>query len=155
MQSETAWRRLSQLIAADEATAELDRAGRRAKHPKLLQLIETWTIAQTPVQVAETLQAHGIAAAPVLPINQVTALQHLLSRSAFYSIQRDYVGAQHQVGLPVTIEGKRYPMRGLAPFFGNDSKRLLLSLANVNEQEFDRLRDAGVVSLTPTQLRRK
>jgi len=86
-------------------------------------------------------------------MDQVTEDQHLRARSFFYEVERDHVGHQWQTGLPLRLDGARYPMRGLAPFLGGDSEAILTGLLDVNDEDYRRLIDAGVVSFAPTQLR--
>ena len=88
-------------------------------------------------------------------MDEVSQDTHLRTRGFFYDIDRPHVGRQLQAGLPVTRgDRERYPMRGLAPYLGRDSRQVLADYAGVGDAAFEELIATGIVSLQPTELRR-
>ena len=154
---EAGWRRLCGLMGREdwlEDSRLANPAARRAREAELEGAIATWTAARDAPQCAAQLQAAGIAAAPVNKAGEVMEDPHLVARRFFYNIERPFVGPQRQAGLPVQVDGERYPMRGLAPTLGGDTEALLSHLEGIDAAGFARLLDEGIVSLAPTQLRK-
>jgi crotonobetainyl-CoA:carnitine CoA-transferase CaiB-like acyl-CoA transferase len=151
---DNAWSRFIQIIGRTHWLATLaTTAARRAREAEIEEVISDWTRTKRPREAAEILQNAGIAAAPVQRSDELIADPHLLACGFFYEIDRPHVGSQRQVGLPITVNGQRYPMRGLAPFLGGDSERILTILAGVGAEAFDQLVAEGLVSFAPTELR--
>jgi crotonobetainyl-CoA:carnitine CoA-transferase CaiB-like acyl-CoA transferase len=150
------WRGLARTIGrgdwADDA-ALLSLEARRAIEDEIEAAITAWTRDREGASAADTLQAAGAAAAPLHYMDEVTEDRHLRARSFFYEIERPYTGHQWQTGLPLRLNGARYPMRGLAPFLGGNSEWVLVGLLGVEDADYRRLIDEGVVSFAPTQLR--
>ena len=151
-----AWRGIARAIGRDDWAEDAGLASvgaRRAIEEKIDAEIIAWTQALDGPAIAEALQAAGVAAAPLHYMDEVTEDRHLRARSFFYEIERPYTGHQWQTGLPLRLDGKRYPMRGLAPFLGGDSERVLAGLLGVEDAAYRRLIEDGVVGFAPTQLR--
>ena len=150
------WRGLARAIGRDDwaEDAELESLeARRAIEDEIEAAITAWTRHRDGPAIADALQSAGVAAAPLHYMDEVTEDRHLRARSFFYEIERPYTGHQWQTGLPLRLNGERYPMRGLAPFLGGDSERVLVGLLGVEGEAYRRLIDQGVVSFAPTQLR--
>lgn len=156
VQDNAAWPRLARRIgrpdlADDKGLASV--AGRRARQDEIEAAISAWASAQSAIEAAAALQADGVAAASVLKLQEIDTNAHLTARSFLYDIERPHIGQQYQAALPFRRNGARYPMRGLAPFLGGDSKQVLKTLTGVDDAAYARLRERGVVSLAPTELR--
>ena len=151
------WRGLARAIGRDDWAEDEGLAppkARRRIEDEIEVAISAWTAGQDGAGAAEALQIAGVAAAPLHYMDQVTEDQHLRARSFFYEIERPHTGHQWQTGLPLRLDGERYPMRGLAPLLGGDSERVLVGLLGIEDAVYRRLIDDGVVSFVPTQLRR-
>jgi crotonobetainyl-CoA:carnitine CoA-transferase CaiB-like acyl-CoA transferase len=150
------WRGLARAIGRDDWAEDEGLAppkARRRIEDEIEMAISAWTAGQDGADAAEALQLAGVAAAPLHYMDQVTEDRHLRARSFFYEIERLHTGHQWQTGLPLRLDGERYPMRGLAPLLGGDSERVLVGLLGVEDAVYRRLIDEGVVSFAPTQLR--
>lgn len=148
-----AWRGLARILEREEWAGLEALEARREMEDEIEAAIISWTRSRDGAEAANILQAEGVAAAPLLWMDQVTEDQHLRARSFHYDIERDHVGQQWQTGLPLRLDGARYPMRGLAPFLGGDSEAVLTGLLGVDGADYRRLVEEGVVSFAPTQLR--
>jgi crotonobetainyl-CoA:carnitine CoA-transferase CaiB-like acyl-CoA transferase len=150
------WRGLARAMGRDDWADDGELASpeaRRRIEDEIDAAISAWTAGQDGARAAEALQTAGVAAAPLHYMDQVTEDRHLRARSFFYEIERPHTGHQWQTGLPLRLDGERYPMRGLAPLLGGDSERVLVGLLGVEDAVYRRLIDDGVVSFAPTQLR--
>jgi len=152
-----AWPAFARLVSRDDWASDADLtcvANRRAIEDEIERAVTQWTRGQDAVRAAAALQSAGVAAAAVAHMDEVTQDPQLCSCEFFYRIERPFVGRQLQAGLPVArAGGQRFPMRGLAPFLGADSRDVLSRDAAVNDAAFQGLLDEGIVSLEPTQLR--
>jgi len=151
--SPRAWHGLVETLGRRDWAGLSHLEARRAIEDEIEAEISRWTRTRDGPKAAEILQAAGVAAAPLLWMDQVTEDAHLRARSFHYEIEREHIGRQRQTGLPLRLDGARYPMRGLAPFLGGDSETVLTGLLGVRDEEYRRLIDEGVVSFAPTQLR--
>ncbi|MBT6277670.1 MAG: CoA transferase, partial [Chromatiales bacterium] len=152
-----AWRTLATIIGRADlcGDSELDSVpGRQPRHVELAAAVADWARDQDARAGATLLQAAGVMAAPIHHFDQVEVDPHLTARQFFYEIERSHVGRQLQGGLPLLVDGQRYPMRGLAPFFGNESADVLQRLAAVDETQFANLLSQAIVSHAPTELRK-
>jgi len=131
----------------------LDRENRREIEAEIESAIAGWTETLDAREAVGCLQAAGIAAAPVHRTDEVTRDLHLRARQFFYDVERPHVGRQAQSGLPFRRNGRRFPMRGLAPLLGGESATVLRDVAGVSEAEIARLEREGVISYAPTALR--
>jgi crotonobetainyl-CoA:carnitine CoA-transferase CaiB-like acyl-CoA transferase len=150
------WRGLARVIGRQDWVDDISLQsleGRRRMEDEIDKAITEWTASREGGSAAKLLQSAGVAAAPLHFMDQVTEDRHLRARSFFYEIERPYTGHQWQTSLPLRLKGKRYPMRGLAPFLGGDSERVLVGLLDVDAAAYQRLIEDGVVSFAPTQLR--
>ncbi len=149
---DTAWPSLAALLGL--ATDGLhDVEARRAREDELEAAIAAWSRTRAPDAAAARLQAIAVAAAPVRHLHEIDTEPHLKARAFFYDIERPHIGQQWQAGLPFRRDGTRYPMRGLAPILGGDSETVLREVAGLDAAAYARLRESGIVSLKPTQLR--
>ena len=147
--SDDEWQMLAGLMAdsAPEAATFATLEGRRADEDALDAAIESWTQDQDKWELAATLQAHGIAAAPVenLPDMmkrdpQMVAhyqMVHQPSEPDFdISIDAD---AMHFVGQPERVLER-------APMLGEHNEYVLREVLGLSEKEFDELVVEGVIA---------
>lgn len=146
------WRALAETIGREDWRS-LDAAARRAREDEIDAAIARWTTTQDIFEAAALLQAQGVIAAPVLHPGEVAAEPHLVADSFFHDTERAYVGRQRQAGLAIREAGRRYSLRGVAPFLGADSRAILTGRLGLDEARVEALLADGVVSLQPTALR--
>ena len=150
------WKNLARVIERDDWLHDeslLDVEARRAREDEIEAGISEWTQKLKPAAAVAVLQQAGVAAAPVHRTDEVVRDPHLRHRHFFCCVEREHVGRQWQAGLPLRRNGKRYPVRGPAPFLGGDSEAILTSIAGCSRAEFLKLLSDGIVSLAPTQLK--
>lgn len=154
--NDAAWAGLCKLMGrrdwlADETLATAE--GRRARQDELEAGIAAWAIHQPRDMIAAALQEAGVAAGPVLHLDEVDTNFHFQARGFFYDTARQHVGPHYQASLPFKRNGQRYPLRGLAPFLGGDSEQVLTEILKVSPTRYADLLAKTIVSLKPTQLR--
>ena len=129
--SDDAWQALCQGLgradlAADSALATL--AGRKAREAELEAAVAVWAADKTPRDAALLLQKHGVPAAPVLAIHDLSADPQLAASGFWARQQRRYVGEHLTPQPPFRIDGARPILRRPAPVLGEHTAEVLAEL---------------------------
>ncbi|MGY2849066.1 crotonobetainyl-CoA:carnitine CoA-transferase CaiB-like acyl-CoA transferase [Bradyrhizobium sp. USDA 4509] len=135
-------------LAGDATLSSADE--RRARQDEIEAAISAWTRACTPGGAACTLQAVGVAAAPVLHTEEIVGNGHFEDSGFFMDLEREVSGPQRQCGIGITQDGKRLGARNPAPLMGEHTKAVLSRFASVDGATFDDLVGDGVISFVPT-----
>jgi crotonobetainyl-CoA:carnitine CoA-transferase CaiB-like acyl-CoA transferase len=129
-------------LAADPAFATL--AARRAHRTELETIIAAWTQPQTADAVAETLQAVGVAAYPVVTMAGLFTDPQLLARRNF-RVRRHPEMGDHCYCLPgFDLTEAPGDIVGPAPCVGADNDFVFRDLVGLNEAEYESYRSRGV-----------
>ena len=141
------WRRLGRALgdppwAADPALATA--GGRLGRADELERRLAEWTASQTPVAVAEHLQAAGVDAAPVEDFADLHQDPQLVHRSHFRPVEHAVLGRH-----PVETHAMRFSameprFHSAAPRLGEHTEHVIRDLLGMPGDEFERLRAAGV-----------
>ena len=109
-----------------------------------------WTSNFDQIDLAESLQQQGIAAAPVLNVPGVLADKHLEARSVFGMVEQPRVGPILLPCLPIhfSAASERPPTRP-APVLGQNNRTVLQNIGGLSPTEFDDLERLGVVATEP------
>lgn len=152
---DAAWSRLAQLLATTQADVPhlwSTLAGRRGQREAVHAAVQAWLHNQPDAHTAaSTLQAHGIAAAPVATA-QSTATSPQLAATAFYSeLDQRSAGRHPYPGLPVLLgrEPRRVAGRHAAPCFGQHTGQVLRTLLRLDESELAQLEADRVIVDAP------
>lgn len=139
---------------ADWRGSAFDTAEARRKHEKEIDAaIAEWTRGRDAARIAEELQNAGIAAAPVVSPEDSMTDPHLEIRGFFHDTLRPHSGEQRQCGLAMLVDGRRMPLRGVAPLLGADTHDVLTRLMGESDEAYHQALANGIVSLEPTSLR--
>ena len=95
VESDDDWKKFAQAIDQPGLAAEAKYstlAGRTEHHDEIDQLIEGWTSSRDPKEVAETLQAAGLAAGWVQDVEDHLADEHLKARGAYVELDHPTAG---------------------------------------------------------------
>ncbi|MGA2409048.1 MAG: CoA transferase [Candidatus Binataceae bacterium] len=143
------WARLAGAIghpelAADPRFATL--AARKVNEPELDKLITEWTAARRAAEVADTLQAAGVAAA-VVADNRYLADEdpQLKQRGYFVELAHPEVGVKQHCGIPWKMSRTECAVRAPAPCIGQHTDEVLADLLGYSKDEITRLRDQGAL----------
>jgi crotonobetainyl-CoA:carnitine CoA-transferase CaiB-like acyl-CoA transferase len=91
--------------------------------------IATWAEAFTPDVAADTLQAHGAAAAPVTPVHALAYHPQLAEAGFWPELERAYVGRHIIPAAPFAYDGQRPTLKRPAPTLGEHTDEVLAELA--------------------------
>lgn len=120
------------------ASARVDRIG------EIHERLAEWTIQFDDYELAHRLQAHGVAAAPVL---NVADLLH----DAHYRARRTFIEVEHPLGFTETIYGsyvkpsRTVPRVRPGPAMGQDNEFVFLELLGLPRDDYDSLVAEGVI----------
>jgi len=145
--SERDWETLSRAAEHPEwrtDTRFVDMAARCANVEPLDAAIEAWTRTTTSDVITELLQSHGLAAGPVLRTDQLLDDERLQQMGAIVTTDHPVVGVRRQMGLPWRMDGASANYQR-APLLGEHTREVLMGLAGLSGEEYDRLHADGVV----------
>ena len=140
------WRQLCSALdlPLDERFATTQQ--RREQRDAVEQLVSDWTATRSPLEVAETLQAVGVPAAPMLRPADLAADAHLAARGFWTTLMQPGV----LDALPA--EARPFPSSQLAdlplrpaPFHGEHTRQLCTSILGMRDSEVDALLKDGVL----------
>jgi crotonobetainyl-CoA:carnitine CoA-transferase CaiB-like acyl-CoA transferase len=133
--------------ATDAAYATVD--GRRARADEIDARIGEWTAAQSKDTVARACQEHGVPAAPMLTGAEMTTDAQYVARG--FAVQIDQPGVGPLVLDGAAFRGARMvgPDIRPAPDLGQHTRQIARDLLGLDDDEVDRLLEAGVLETTP------
>jgi crotonobetainyl-CoA:carnitine CoA-transferase CaiB-like acyl-CoA transferase len=134
--SDAAWRALAAAIerpdlAADAGLATLE--GRKGRAAEIETALATWAAGRDERRAAETLQAAGVPAAPVLPTHQLFPDPHLQDCGYWAVQERRYIGTHFTPQSPFRYDGERLAVVRPAPTLGEHTAEVLAELGIVRE----------------------
>ena len=112
----------------------------------LKQTIGAWTAKRDKHQLAERLQAAGIAAAPVNHGKDVALDPHLNAISFYDDIWHPEAGEQRYQGLPFRFAEAELPTLTHAPLLGQNTEEILSGWAGYDAARIAALHEAGTIS---------
>ena len=125
------------------AWADRDRfatgAGRLENAPELDGLVSEWTRQLTAQEITDVLQAHGIAAMPVMNIEDQFLDPHLQERQAYLEVEHPHVGIEWLYGMPWLLGSTPGGIRRPAPLLGQHNDYILGELLGLPAGEMERL----------------
>ena len=121
-----------------------DAAARRAHVDELDHVIGAWTRTMDVRHATEVLQAHGVAAGPVLRTDELLDDEQLQSLGVVIETEHPVAGVRRQLGLPWRTDKGGAAYRR-APLLGEHTREVLTTLLGVSDAEYARLEQAGVL----------
>jgi benzylsuccinate CoA-transferase BbsF subunit len=119
-------------------------AARRANRNELDALISGWTAEHSADAAAQTLQAGGVAAYPVVTMSGLFADPQLFARRQF-RVRRHPEMGDHAYCFPgFDLAGSPGDIIGPAPCVGADNEFVLRDLVGLSENEYENYRQCGV-----------
>lgn len=119
-------------------------SGRLDDATKLTKLLEAWLVEHSTEEAVETLNDHGIPAAPHHTIDEAAEMDHLHYRDTFVDVDHPRFGSVTLTASPLSIEGESPGVRRHAPFLGEHSREVLIELG-YDEADLARLEREGVL----------
>ncbi len=152
---EAQWIALCGVLGHDEWSEDPRFASADARwsnHDALDELISAWTSERSKFEVAELLQAAGVAAGAVLQAPEVLADPQLAARGFWDQLELTGWGeVPVQRYFSPHIDGESYGAKGRAPHLGEHTDELLRELG-ASAEEIAKLRESGAVVGHPVAL---
>jgi benzylsuccinate CoA-transferase BbsF subunit len=101
--------------------------------------LNDWTVNHEPYGLMELLQARGIAAVPVMNVEDQYLDPHFRDRQIHLEIDHPLVGFEVIYGIPWRISGSPREVRRPAPNIGEHTRYVLGTILGRGEAEIDRL----------------
>ncbi len=126
---------------------------RQCRHHELDEVITAWTQMHSPEQAARLLQRAGVAAAPVLHIEEIFAHSEYFGPGFFIDLVRDLSGPQRQASTAILCDGQRLGSLRPAPLLGEHSWEVLSEQTGLSRSAYEALVQSGVITFTPAPTR--
>ena len=116
-----------------------DLNGRLEHVEELDALVSEWTRRRTAQEITELLQGHGIAAMPVMNIENQFIDPHLQERQAYLEVEHPHVGVEWLYGMPWLLGRTPGGIRAPAPLLGQHNGPILGDLLGLSGANLERL----------------
>ncbi|HUY08293.1 MAG TPA: CoA transferase [Candidatus Dormibacteraeota bacterium] len=126
--------RLAELIGLPELPRDPRFASDQARtlnKEQVRSLIEGWTATRTVDQVVQAAIAMGVAAAPILNLQEALASPQVESRNTVATISHPRLGELRYIPQPVRMSGRPRPVLSPSPALDADRARLLEGLSGI------------------------
>jgi len=127
--SDDAWRALCSVLDDPALLSDWTLAERKDREDAIEAAIARWASSRDPASAAETLQAAGVAAAPVLPAHGLSLDPHLREAGFWATANRPYIGDHLIPNSPIRIGHARLRISRAAPTLGQHTAEVLAELA--------------------------
>jgi crotonobetainyl-CoA:carnitine CoA-transferase CaiB-like acyl-CoA transferase len=127
-----AWRGLCAVLgqtAWSEAEDLATVAGRSRAAERIEAAIAAWAADLAPEAAADTLQASGVPAAPVVPVHALGYHPQLAEGGFWPELERRYVGRHIIPAAPFAYDGRRPALLRPAPTLGEHTDEVLAELS--------------------------
>ncbi len=120
---------------------------RRLRHREALdEALRGWTVGFDAEELTAALQAEGVAAFPVMNIEDQFLDPHFRERGAWVEIEHPMAGAEWLYGVAWRLSRTPGRIASPAPLLGQHNERVLGGLLGTPAQELARLEASGAVS---------
>ena len=123
-----------------------DPHSRMAHRAELDREVAAWTMGHTREEVVEALQGAGVAAVPVMNIEDQFIDPHNRERGVFVESEHPKVGAEWLPGIPWALSDTPGEVRRHAPLLGEHNGYVVGELLGVGAEELGRLEESGVLT---------
>ena len=148
VRTEEQWQGLCEALGNPEWTKEKmfrDKYDRLKNREELERLISPWTREHTAMEVAETLQALGVPAAPLLRAQDRFADPHFQARGLYTWVDHPVLGSEPLFNTMWKMSKTPPQIRGPAPLLGQHNDYVFRALLGMSEKEIDSLTETGVL----------
>jgi benzylsuccinate CoA-transferase BbsF subunit len=142
IKTEEEWKRFCQVIGNPDWTKEqrfADTFSRLHNRDELDTLITEWTINYTPYEAMEILQEAGVAAVPVMNVEDQYFDPHFKERQTFVEVNHPLVGLEVLYGFPFKLSKTPAAIHRVCPSLGEHNNYVFGKLLGLSQDEIDRL----------------
>ena len=146
--SEEEWRAFCQALGGPAWAQEgrFDTLAHRLENVgELDSLVSDWTRQRTAQEITALLQAHGVAAMPVMNIEDQFLDPHLQERQAYLEVEHPHVGIEWLYGMPWLLGSTPGGISRPAPLLGQHNHYILGELLGLPAGEIERLEAEQVI----------
>ena len=122
-----------------------DKLGRLRNFRALDKHVAAWTRQRSAAEVTQLLQQHGVAAMPVMNIEDQFSDPHLRSRQTYAEVEHPHVGAEWLYGTPWLLSDTPAGVHSAAPLLGEHNGYVFQELLGLPSWEVERLRSTEVI----------
>lgn len=112
---------------------------------ELDSLVSAWTRQHTAQEITDLLQTHGVAAMPVMNIEDQFLDPHLQERQAYLEVEHPHVGIEWLYGMPWLFGSTPGGITRPAPLLGQHNGYILGELLGLPAGEMERLQGEQVI----------
>ena len=112
---------------------------------QLDQHLSQWTATSTAEEITELLQAHGVAAMPVMGAEERLFNPHFRDRGLYQDIDHPALGAEPIFNLMWNLSQTPSAIRRHAPLMGEHNQQVLCGMLGLSEAELSELEERQVV----------
>jgi len=148
VRTEEEWKALCDAMGNPQWTREgrfSTKLNRLKNIEQLDQLVSQWTKNYTPYEITETLQSAGVAAIPLMNIEDQYIDSHFNERGIHVNVEHPKVGAEVIYGLSWKMNKTPGGVRGSAPLLGEHNNYVFRDLLGLSTQEIQSLIDEEVL----------
>ena len=147
--SDEEWRALCQVMGGPDWTQEerfRDMHSRWLHHDELDARINDWTQGQDATELAERLQAAGVAATPVLTIPEIFNTQQHQARDWWHMMSQPDGSMYHYYGPGWKLSETPIEILTPPPSYGQHNREVYQGLLGLSDEEYAQLLEEKVVS---------
>ncbi|MFF2028860.1 CaiB/BaiF CoA transferase family protein [Arthrobacter sp. NPDC058192] len=122
--------------------------GRVEHRAELADQLGTLMAQRPSAEWLKTLQDAGVPCAPVNNLSEAMSDPQVIHNGLLAKMQHPTLGELTTVGLPMTFDGERPPVRNAPPLLGEHTKEILQG-AGISDTELRNLIDGGAAALGP------
>lgn len=151
-ENEEQWARLCTAIGKPELAADprfTSLSDRKSNEAELTAILSAWTETRDKHEMANLLQAAGVAAAPVANAADVAASEYLAHRGFFTELEHPDAGRHRHPGLPIRLSRTPGSQRRAAPQFGGDNLHVLENILAMPAAEIERVSASEAMATVP------
>jgi crotonobetainyl-CoA:carnitine CoA-transferase CaiB-like acyl-CoA transferase len=119
-------------------------AGRLADRAAIEVALSTWTQSRTALDAAESLQAAGVSAMPVVDGDDLRADAHLAARGGIVTVAHPVIGPERHAANPLRPSRMPIVTAPAAPRIGEHTAEVLARVLGLDDTEIARLATDGV-----------
>jgi hypothetical protein len=135
VQNDDEWRSLCQVLGRPELALDARFATsllRQNHHDEIDSMISEWASQCVSLDACEQLQSAGIAAGPVLSMQELSTDEHLLQRSYFQSLEQDDSQSRYP-GFPFQLSKGNGKLISRGPALGAHNREIVCDLLGLPE----------------------
>ena len=127
-------------------SAKFAHRANRLRHQKELdEEVSGWTSTRSAPEITELLQAHGVAAMPVMNIADQFSDPHLSERQFYVDVDHPHVGSEWIYGMPWQLSDTPGQIRTSAPLLGQHNDYVLGQVLGLAAESLATLESQGIV----------